>query len=74
LLKYLLSEGQEAETISELFGRLDANSDGVVTLAEWREGFLIGRSVTISPALAPAPSPMAAAAPEQATAQAAEER
>ena len=74
LLKFLLSEGQEAETISELFGRLDANSDGVVTLAEWREGFLTGRSVTISPAMAPAPSPMAAAAPEQATAQAAEER
>jgi hypothetical protein len=74
LLKYLLSEGQEAETISELFGRLDANSDGVVTLAEWREGFLTDRSVTISPAMAPAPSPMAAAAPEQATAQAAEER
>ena len=45
LLLHLLDQGQEPETIAELFRGLDTDGDGVITKEEWRAGYARFRSL-----------------------------
>jgi len=39
LLDHLLESGQEPEVIADIFGALDSDADGSISLMEWRSGY-----------------------------------
>ena len=67
LLVHLLVAGQEADSISELFGQMDADADGVISKEEWRAGFK-GFLKLATPASTPMPTPRGGPEPEAAAA------